>query len=720
MTGDLGLDWAGLAVSLFNTIALLWLGLTVLFNADRLSWGMALTVGSLLMGAGFFLIHSAILGLGLEGTAGGLEWWWQAGWISLVLLPFAWYGVILWYAGFWEASESSLRRRHRLGFALTVVLAVVIAGLLLFADPVPSFLDLIRLNLAASPSVFGLPLLLVVYPGYIALCIALSLDVLRRPGPSRRIMGALARRRARPWLVGTSLVLLAVSLLVTGALGWALNLDQVGPLTSAMIRTAAWLDLVIASLIGLAVVMLGQAVVSYEVFTGKALPRGGSARQWRRVLILAAGYGGVVGWGLAARLNTIYSLLLTTVIMTVFFALLSWRTYGERERIFRQLRPFVTSQRLYERLVAPASSPASEREWLAPFEALCQEVLSARRAYLIAVGPLSPLAGPPMTYPVQDAVPPPRLEDLPDAFDTPETLSIPLNPADRDGLRWMIPLWSERGPIGVLLLGEKLDGGLYTQEEIEIARSVGERLVDARASAQIALRLMALQRESYLQSQVVDRRTRRVLHDDVLPQLHAALLAVSALSTESSQRLEAIRTLEEVHREIADLLRNLPALPVPATGGRGLVAGLEDAVQEMEAAFDWVAWQVEPDAVRRAERLPGVAVEVVYYAAREAIRNAARHGRGGDPGRDLHLRIALTGERDLRLVIEDDGCGVAPAGENAGAGAGLALHGTMMAVVGGSLILESDPGAFTRVILTLPFEPTSPRSDTEEWAPSSP
>ena len=55
-------------------------------------------------------------------------------------------------------------------------------------------------------------------------------------------------------------------------------------------RTIAWLDLVIATIISVAIILLGQAVVSYEVFTGKTLPRRGLLRHWRRAIILAAGY----------------------------------------------------------------------------------------------------------------------------------------------------------------------------------------------------------------------------------------------------------------------------------------------------------------------------------------------------------------------------------------------------------------------------------------------
>ncbi len=39
--------WGSRAVSFFNTIALLWLGLTVLLNAERQRWGTWLAGGGL-------------------------------------------------------------------------------------------------------------------------------------------------------------------------------------------------------------------------------------------------------------------------------------------------------------------------------------------------------------------------------------------------------------------------------------------------------------------------------------------------------------------------------------------------------------------------------------------------------------------------------------------------------------------------------------------------
>jgi hypothetical protein len=67
---------------------------------------------------------------------------------------------------------------------------------------------------------------------------------------------------------------------------------------------------------------------------------------------------------------------------------------------------------------------------------------------------------------------------------------VSLDPSAYKGAIWGVPLWSQRGLIGALLLGEKGDGSLYTQEEIEIARVSGERLIDTQASAELGRRLL--------------------------------------------------------------------------------------------------------------------------------------------------------------------------------------------------------------------------------------
>jgi signal transduction histidine kinase len=712
LTGIFYLDWAALALSLFNTILLVWLGLTVLLNAERRGWGIWLTGGGLLVAGAFFLSHSAILGHSQGDLEPGLNIWWHAGWVPAILSPLAWYIEMLWYGGFWDDRSAPIHRRQFPGLIFIVLLAFGSLGLVFFANPFPSFTRVANLDLASTPAIGGIPLLILVYLVYIILCTGLSMDALRFPGPSARLMGELARRRARPWFMAASLVLLVVSLLVAWVMLWIVMNAAAEREFTFLVSTIGWFDVSIASLIALAVVLLGQAIVAYEVFTGKSLPRRGLARYWRRAVILAGGYSLVVGWGLTLQLRPIYSLLMTTLVMTVFYALLSWRSYAERERFIEYLRPFVTSQRLYENLLTKPVPTSlihpGEVEIDPPFRALCRDVLGTRQAYLAAQGPLAPLYGPPLKYPENAEDNLPGLSELVVQFRDPQIMGVPVSPDEYGGAIWAIPLWSERGLIGVLLLGEKSDGGLYTQEEIEIARATSERLIDTRAGAEMARRLMAIQRQSLAQNQVLDRRSRRILHDEILPRLHAIILSLGSSQVQNEPVVsDALTSLGEVHREISNLLRAMPVTGSPQIARLGMVDALRQVVDdELSGAFDQVSWNVDPESEELLQSISPLVVEVVYTAAREVIRNAAHHARSEAEDQALNLRIAIHGRETLNILVEDNGVGLnqsgtaVPGGRN---GQGLSLHSTMMAVVGGSMVIESEPG-FTRAVLSLPLE----------------
>ncbi len=722
MTGLLSLDFPALTLSLFNAAVMLWLGLTVLLNAERrgrAAWGTWLITGSLLLGTVFFISHSALLSLDLNLVSRGLNFWWQVGWWPVLALPLAWYVVVLWYAGFWEQAATPLRRRQQPWLWACAVALVGMAALVLFANPLPLLGQFAAPNAARTLAIGGVPLLVLAYPVYSLLCLGLALDALLRPGPSRRALGDLARRRARPWLAAASGMLLLVSVLVDGVMLWFVRrlsgANALPLLTRAELLPIAWLDLIIAGLIAVAVVLIGQALVAYEVFTGRSLPRRALLRYWRNAVALAAGFGLLAGFSLTIHLRPIYSVLLSLLLLSVFYALFNWRAYAERERAMLQLRPFVTSQRLVDHLLeqgreTEADLFVSARDTLA---ALCRDVLGTRLAGLAAVGPSAPLFGEPLLHAAQNApglpaaaaLTIPLAEIAVRALST-QTLLLPVEAEAAGALRWAVPLWSERGLLGVLLLGDKTDGGLYAQEEIEIARAAGERLIDALASAELARRLLALQRQRLAESQVLDQRARRVLHDEVLPQLHAAMLHLDTLGPAAGPGGEAVRLLGEAHHQVADLLRDLPSIPTPEVTRLGLLPALRQLAEgEFAHTFDGLTWEIEPAAEHSAAGLAPLAAEVVFYAAREAMRNAARHGRRPGSAAPLHLRLALIGVGGgLSVVVEDNGPGVESTADqpSSGSGQGLALHSTLLAVLGGTLVVASTPGAFTRVTLRLP------------------
>ena len=70
----------------------------------------------------------------------------------------------------------------------------------------------------------------------------------------------------------------------------------------------------------------------------------------------------------------------------------------------------------------------------------------------------------------------------------------------------------------------------------------------------------------------------------------------------------------------------------PATRVRDLsdseVSRLRQVLEhELKDAFDGVSWQVSPEAAECLPGLPALSAEVIFYAAREAMRNAALHAR---------------------------------------------------------------------------------------------
>jgi signal transduction histidine kinase len=702
MTGRFWLDWATMAVSLFNTILLLWLGLTVLLNANRRDWGVWLMGGGLLVGTAFFISHSAILGQEMAMNLDGLNFWWRASWFPVTLSPMAWYVAVLWFSGYWAAPQSSLHRRHRGWLWIMLLWLAGLMALLLVANPIPAYEQLVQMDLSGTLAVGNIPLLFLLFPLWMVICILLSIDVLRKPAEVENANTQKARQRALPWLLGTAGALLAVAVVVAYFVGGVVTAVATGELRTIRIEIVVAYDLALSLLIALSTLLLGQAIVAYEIFTGRVLPRRSFARHWRSAIILAGGYAVVVGWTIAIHLRPIYSLLLATLLLTFFFALYSWRSFWEREQFAARLRPFVQSQAI---TANPLHTGSSANSLLA---ALCRDALGAAHAQLIPLGSISSLVATPLRYPPDAGAPPMR--PLPD-------LDAGMTPLDEELFApycWAISLWDERERTGVLLIGEKQDGGLYSQEELETAQAAGERIVHLLAAEQMVLRLMDLQRKRAAEQRVMDQGTRRALHDEILPALHLAVLQLNDADRQQPAIQETLNTLAGAHQQIADLLAATQPAATRAPDPCELAAALRALVErEFAHSFEHIAWSGltggdEPGQAGLAGLLyvDPIVSEVVLGAAREAIRNAASHGRGSQADRPLSLRITLyakNGEaREVMLTIADNGVGI-DAGETVaaslpgGSGNGLALHSTLLAMVGGYLTVEAVPEGGTLV-----------------------
>ena len=116
------------------------------------------------------------------------------------------------------------------------------------------------------------------------------------------------------------------------------------------------------------------------------------------------------------------------------------------------------------------------------------------------------------------------------------------------------------------------------------------------------------------------------LHDEVLPQIHLALLRVEALRTKPPDWYagidEAARSLTETHQHLSGLVREMSNATPTRLENEGLVEALHNALtHDFRDSFDAVEWRAGPEVAECARRLPLFVGEVVFYAAQEVIRN---------------------------------------------------------------------------------------------------
>jgi signal transduction histidine kinase len=692
MSGQAFLDWPALALSLFDAFLLCWLGFTVLLEADRRALGVWLSADGLFLGAAFFIAHTAILRNGWQWNSPLVNFWWRAGWWPLILSPFAWYCVILWYSGYWDDIDSHLHHRQAPWFGLILIATAGLLGWMVLSNPLPDLGS-------RSIDISGFLGLAILFPAYILLCILLALDAILRPGPTARLLGNEARRQARPWLTASTIVLLVVCLLVAFALVWGVQTFRSEYQTNAVASTEVFipltgLDVVIEILITIAILLIGQAAMVYEVFSSIPLPRSGLKKRW----VFATWTGGLFAIVLSgfliyfARPELAY--LIFIPFLTAAMTLQNRQAAREQEMEAEQLRTLARPQQFYERIFTHPDKTGGTGEILAEFELICTNLLRTDQALLLPSGVLTSFLPEKIVYP-REVI----LEKIPfESESGPDKPKLkPLDPVNSGGFRWAIPLVSTRGLEGWFFIGERLGGGFYTLEEIDIARAAVERWMDNQAAAEIARRLVNLQQQRQIETRLLDQKARRILHDDVLPLLHTALLA--------EPKSESASQISDAHQQISRLLRDAPPPPQADIARNGLLPALQKTAEnEAELLQADLSFEIGPGVEKEIKTLSPQAAETVYYAARECLRNIQKHVL---PPTEKKMEITIKTFVDgvLQISIENNGTEVPSIDEYtaSSSGQGLSLHNALLAVFGGGMRLEHLQNGKTRATVTLPL-----------------
>lgn len=679
---DIGIFIGAQAVSLFNTVLLLWLGLTVLLTGDRRKPATIAGGVGLLLGALFFMGHTLLIAHTVDFFGSGVNIVWRVMWFVAVIAPYFWGLAIFYYSG--DPAAGRWVRR-----ILTAAMFFMVLALFLIF-PLPSFLEFV-LAPALAPVVAWL------YVPYLFLCFVLPLMALRRPR-TRNVLRRDPFRRARPWLIAAAMML-TVAVIAFAYTAYAIvpRAIPIYTISENELRELYFADELVAGFIGLAIIFLGRAVLSNSVLTERLQAGSGLFARWRNVVGVAIVGSLFVALLYNLNIRPIYSVLLTVILAVMAYALFNWRQYVEHEEFMRRLNPFVTSLHLHERLLTNDADSGQESREL--FTALCHDALRADYACLLFDGSIG---GPHERQRIDYRWP----ADQEALLQTPLAHSIAWSHLDVD--HWAYPLSDSRGAIGRLILGPKLDGNEYDVQELQVAAACAERILDALAGEQLARVAVSLLQQRIAQVQVMSAQHKRVLHDEVLPQVHLALLKVESLRAveqdasvpDNAKIDEATTALTQAHRRISGLVREMSNAVPTRLESEGLAAALQSAIDhDFRDSFDRIAWQADPVAVERAKRLPLFASEVIFFAAQEAIRNAAKHGRGDDVHRPLHLDVALHNGPGLQLVIGDDGVGRPIDPLDGESGSGLRFHGAMLAVIGGTLSVEDRSSGGTQVVI---------------------
>ncbi|GLI28607.1 histidine kinase [Agromyces rhizosphaerae] len=270
---------------------------------------------------------------------------------------------------------------------------------------------------------------------------------------------------------------------------------------------------------------------------------------------------------------------------------------------------------------------------------------------------------------------------------TPDALAIAA-PDDGVGSALFLPLRSDAATWGVLAVARRPGRPAFSATEVDLADDLAARLA-------LAVEL-ARAREHRQQALLAEDRARiaRDLHDQVIQQLFGAGLALDALAEsgvgdEASARLRsATATLDE---SIAQIRAIIFALTPRGEGGESMRHRVLDIVSEYSSGF------AEPVAVRFSGpvdlMVTGALADDVVAVVRELLANVVKHAAATSAGLEVSA-----GGHEVRVVVQDDGVGVAPHGRRSG----LANLSARAAARGGSFDLGSEDGR-TRAIWAAPL-----------------
>jgi signal transduction histidine kinase len=255
------------------------------------------------------------------------------------------------------------------------------------------------------------------------------------------------------------------------------------------------------------------------------------------------------------------------------------------------------------------------------------------------------------------------------------------------------PSSSRRGVEVVELDGRRIGAIVYDAEligEPELVRTAGQVVAIAldreRLTAELRASRRALQLSRERLVDAADAERRRIaqdLHDSLQMQLVLLALEAQQLANADGTAPDAAGRATALRKgidEAAAALRQIVHEVMPAALlERGLAAAVDDLADRLPIP---TTVDLDPGP------LPAAVESTAYFVVSEALTNAVKHSQA----RGIAVRIGRAGDL-LHIDVSDDGVG----GAAANGGAGLRGIADRVDVLGGRLVVDSQPGQGTRI-----------------------
>jgi signal transduction histidine kinase len=255
-----------------------------------------------------------------------------------------------------------------------------------------------------------------------------------------------------------------------------------------------------------------------------------------------------------------------------------------------------------------------------------------------------------------------------------------------------VPIRIHGQVVGDLYLTDKIGGPEFSEEDqrqIELlAAHAGIAIENARLYTQLGELTLLHERE----------RIARDLHDGIIQDIYAATLQLEDISEDLQQapaRERLAGVADRMSGTITDIRTYIQGLRARTLDGHLLADGIAALTRDIDGQSGLRArFYLEGQPYE----FPDDQANMLMLIAREALSNIVKYAQASS----VEVRLTYEGA-GATLVVQDDGCGFDPRAPRGDEHRGIRNMRTRTDEAGGTLSLQSKPGAGTTVTAFVPF-----------------